>query len=285
MGESRQAPERVSAAPRRVAGTTGRAAERQRIVLLRRRCHWPRCWKRASSSSPRRRRLPCEAGPHSTWTSHLLTRIPPAASRVLASTGASAQRPARCRYHWPRHCKRAERPHLSGCQSCPGKHRSVSAAPCRVAGTTGHVDGRELNVLIEHSSGCQSCPGKHRSVSAAPRLAAGTTGRAAGRELNVHYAPCQNPSLLPPCPRTGGSRVGLARASEAGPATAGEPKSVLPKCSRTFGDVESSYRVSVTWYKGRRCRPSHCILRPTVSVVPRPLFAATTCGRRSILGV
>jgi hypothetical protein len=150
--------------------------------------------------------------------------------------------PPRCRYHWPRHCKRAERPHLSGCQSCPGKHRSVSAAPCRVAGATGHVDGRELNVLIDHSSGCQSCPGKHRSVSAAPRLAAGTTGRAAGRELNVRYAPCQHPSLLPPCPRTGGSRVGLARASEAGPATAGEPKSATTAAARL--DMRSDERAA-----------------------------------------
>ena len=57
--------------------------------------------------------------------------------------------------------------------------------PCRVAGTTGRAAGRERNVLVDHLSGCQSCPGKHRSVSAAPCRAAGTTGRATGRELNV----------------------------------------------------------------------------------------------------
>ena len=43
--------------------------------------------------------------------------------------------------------KRAQRPHrpsnLSGCQSCPGKHRSVSAAPRRVAGATGRAARRE----------------------------------------------------------------------------------------------------------------------------------------------
>ena len=73
----------------------------------------------------------------------------------------------------------------SSCQSCPGKHRSVSAAPCRAAGATGHAAGRERNFLTDHLSGCQSCPGKHRSVSAVPRRAAGTTGFAAGRERNV----------------------------------------------------------------------------------------------------
>ena len=51
-------------------------------------------------------------------------------------------------------------------------------------------------------------------------------------------------SLLVPSPIMGGSRVGLAQAPGAEPATAGEPKSVRPKCFRTFGDVESSWKIS-----------------------------------------
>ena len=147
--------------------------------------------------------------------------------------------------------------------------------------------GRELRVLIDHLTGCQSCPGKHRSVGSAPCLCAGTTGHAAGLELTV-LIDHLNPSLLLPCPRTGGSRVGPARASEAGPATAGEPKSVLPKCSRTFGDVESSCRFS-SWYKGC-CRSSHCISRPAAPLRRhrvRPLqhprgLTSGNCWRRAV---
>ena len=102
------------------------APERQRSALPRCRYHRPRSWTRAER--PRRPSI----------------RLP-----VVSWQAPERQRSALsgCRCPWPRHWKRAQRPHrpsnLSGCQSCPGKHRSVSAAPRRVAGATGRAARRE----------------------------------------------------------------------------------------------------------------------------------------------
>ena len=115
----------ASAGPE-VAEQTLQNFERQRSALPRCRYHRPRSWTRAE-----RPRRPSIRLPVVSWQA-------PERQRSALSC---------CRYHWPRHWKRAQRPHrpsnLSGCQSCPGKHRSVSAAPRRVAGATGRAARRE----------------------------------------------------------------------------------------------------------------------------------------------